>query len=127
MHEDSKHFPFGKETYELIGCGMEVLRELRGGLFEKPYENAMIVEFRIRGIPFQQQPSYRVHYKGVDVGKYVPDLVAYGQVIVDLKVIDRIGQNEIAQMLNYLRITRLPVGLILNFKHQDLEYKRVVL
>lgn len=127
MHEDSKHFPFGKETYELIGCGMEVLRELRGGLFEKPYENAMIVEFRIRGIPFQQQPSYRVHYKGVDVGKYVPDLVAFGKVIVDLKVIERIGQNEIAQMLNYLRITQLPVGLILNFKHQDLEYKRVVL
>lgn len=127
MDEDFKRFPLGKETYELIGCGMEVLRELRCGLYEKPYENAMLVEFRIRGIAFQQQPSYRVHYKGVDVGKYIPDLVAYGQVIVDLKVIERIGQNEIAQMLNYLRITQLPVGLILNFKHQDLEYKRVVL
>ena len=127
MDEDVKRFPLGRETYELIGCGMEVLSELKCGLFEKPYENAMIVEFRLRGIPFQQQPSYRVHYKGVDVGKYVPDLIAYGQVIVDLKVIDKIGQNEIAQMLNYLRITQLPVGLILNFRRPELEYKRVVL
>ena len=105
---------------------MEVLNELRHGLFEKPYENAMVVEFQLRGIPFVQQPSYRVHYKGVDVGNYVPDLIAYGQVSVDLKVIERIGQNEIAQMLDYLRITQLPVGLIMNFRRSELEYKRVV-
>jgi len=127
MEENYKRFPLGKETYDIIGCAMEVLSELRQGLFEKPYENAMIVEFKLRGIPFQQQPSYRVHYKGVDVGIYVPDLIAYGQVIVDLKVIERIGKNEIAQMLNYLRITQLPVGLILNFRRSELEYKRVVL
>lgn len=127
MDEDYRRFPLGKETYEIIGCAMEVLNELGSGLFEKPYENAMVVEFRLRGIPYKQQPPYLVQYKGENVGDYIPDLIAYNQIIVDLKVIDRIGRSEIAQMLNYLRITKLPVGLILNFKRQELEYKRVVL
>lgn len=127
MDEDYRRFPLGKETYEIIGCAMEVLNELGSGLFEKPYENAMTVEFRLRGIPYKQQPPYRVQYKGENVGDYIPDLIVCDQIIVDLKVIDQIGRNEVAQMLNYLRITKLPVGLILNFKRQELEYKRVVL
>lgn len=127
MIEDFKKFPLGRETYEIIGCAMEVLNELGHGYFEKPYENAMAVEFRLRGIPYKQQPPYRILYKGENVGDYIPDLIVYGQIIVDLKVIDQIGRNEIAQMLNYLRVTKLPVGLILNFKRQELEYKRVAL
>jgi len=127
MGEDHKRFPLGKETYDIIGCAMEVLNELGHGLFEKPYENAMTVEFRLRGIPYKQQPAYMVEYKGENVGDYIPDLIVCGQIIVDLKVIDQIGRSEVAQMLNYLRITKLPVGLILNFKRQELEYKRVVL
>lgn len=127
MEDDHKRFPLGKETYEIIGCAMEVLNELGCGLFEKPYENAMAVEFRLRGIPYKQQPPFRVQYKGEDVGDYIPDLIARDLIIVDLKVIEKIGRNEIAQMLNYLRITKLPIGLILNFKHQELEYKRVIL
>jgi GxxExxY protein len=57
----------------------------------------------------------------------VPDLIAFGSVIVDTKTIDRIADHERGQMLNYLRITRCQVGLILNFKHAKLEWQRVVL
>jgi len=116
-----------EETRRIIGCAMEVLNELGHGLLEKPYENALTVECRLKGIPFKQQPRYEVLYKGVNVGEYIPDLIAFDQVVVDTKVIDKITDSEIGQILNYLKITGLKVGLILNFKRQKLEWKRVVL
>jgi GxxExxY protein len=63
----------------------------------------------------------------VKVCEYVPDLIAYGKVVVDAKVIERITDHERGQMLNYLRVTRLPVGVILNFKRAKLEWERLVL
>ncbi|MCO5273839.1 MAG: GxxExxY protein [Flavobacteriales bacterium] len=116
-----------EEVYEVVGCAMEVLNTLGHGLLEKPYENAMVVELRERGIPFQQQPRFPVIYKSVHVGEYVPDLIAFGQVVVDAKVIEKIGNNEKAQIINYLKITGLRVGVLLNFKHAKLEWQRIVL
>jgi len=68
-----------------------------------------------------------VTYKTVVVSEYVPDLIAFGAVIVETKVIDRITDHERGQMLNYLRITGLEVGLILNFRRAKLEWERIVL
>jgi len=116
-----------KETQEIIGCAMEVLNELGHGFIEKPYENALVVEFGQRRIPIRQQRRYDILYKGVNVGTYVPDLIAFDAVVVDTKVIDRITDHEIGQMLNYLKLAGLKVGLIINFKRAKLEWKRVVL
>lgn len=118
---------FETETGAILNCAFEVLNELGHGLHEKPYENALCVEFGLREIPWCQQPRYDVRYKTVKVGEYAPDLIACGKVVVDTKVIERIGQHELAQMLNYLKITGMPVGLILNFKRSKLEWKRVIL
>jgi len=85
------------------------------------------VEFGVQGIPFKQQPRYQVFYKEVQVGEYVPDLVVLEGVGVDAKVIERIGDHEVGQMINYLKITGLQVGLIINFKYARLQWKRVVL
>jgi GxxExxY protein len=120
-------FPCKEETHEIIGCAFEALNELGHGLNEKLYENTLVVEFKRRSIAFDQQRRFEVLYKGQYVGEYIPDLIAYGTVVVDAKCIDRITDHERGQMLNYLRITRLPVGLILNFKHAKLEFERVVL
>jgi GxxExxY protein len=79
------------------------------------------------GDPFTKQERHRVMYKSEVVGEYVPDLVVQKQVIVDTKTIERITDHERGQMLNYLRITGLPVGVILNFKHARLEWERMVL
>ncbi len=106
---------------------MEVLNELGHGFIEKPYENALVVEFGCRQIPFRQQSRYDILYKGVNVGTYIPDLIAFESVVVDTKVIDRITDHEIGQMLNYLKLSGLKVGLIINFKRAKLEWKRVVL
>ncbi len=116
-----------EEVFQVVGCAMEVLNELGHGLLEKPYENALVVEFGLRGIPFRQQPYFDVLYKGVSVGEYIPDLITHGQLVVDTKVIDRITDHEIGQMMNYLKITGLKVGVIINFKHAKLEWKRIVL
>jgi GxxExxY protein len=116
-----------KEVYAVVGCAIEVLSVRGHGLHEKVYENCLCVEFRLRGIPFTQQERHQVLYKGELVGEYVPDLVVQQKLIVDAKTIDRITDHERGQMLNYLRITTLPVGIILNFKHARLEWERLVL
>jgi len=115
------------EVFRGVGCAIEVLNTLGHSLVEKPYENALVVEFLLRRIPFQQQPSFDVLYKGHKIGLFVPDLIAFNSLVVDTKVIEQITDHERGLMLNYLRITSLRVGVLLNFKHSKLEWQRVVL
>jgi GxxExxY protein len=115
------------EVFQIVGCAIEILNTLGHGLLEKPYENALVVEFDLSRIPFRQQPSFDVLYKGQKVGVFVPDLIAFDSVVVDIKVIERITDHERGLMLNYLRITGLRVGVILNFKHPKLEWERIAL
>jgi len=119
--------PNSKEVYEVVECAFEVLNELGSGLVEKPYENSLAVEFRLRDIAFTQQSQFDVLYKAVKVGKFIPDLIAFDKVIVDTKVIEKITNIERAQMLNYLKISGLETGVILNFKRPKLEWERIVL
>ena len=114
------------ETHQIIGSAMEVLNEIGHGFHEKIYENALVVEFGLRRIPVIQQPVFPVIYKSVIVGSYVPDLICFDQVVVDEKTIEEITDHEIGKMLNYLKVTNLQVGLLINFKHPKLEFKRVV-
>jgi GxxExxY protein len=116
-----------QEVYDVVGAAMEVHTALGRGLLEKPYENAMVVECGLWGIEIEQQKRFKVAYKDVEVGCYIPDLICFAQVIVELKTIESIANREMAQMLNYLSITGLQVGLLLNFKNPQLEWKRVVL
>jgi GxxExxY protein len=127
MNTNNDKLLLKEEVFQIVGCALEVLNELGHGLVEKPYENALVVEFGLRKIPFRQQPSFDVLYKGCKVGLFIPDLIAFDSVVVDTKVIDRITDHERGLMLNYLRITKLRVGVILNFKHPKLEWERIVL
>jgi GxxExxY protein len=111
----------------IVGCALEVLNSLGHGLHERPYENALVVEFGLKGVSIDQQSRFEILYKNVKVGEFIPDLIANRAVVVDAKVIDKITDLERGQMLNYLRITKLRVGLILNFKNPRLEWERIVL
>ena len=104
---------------------MEVLNELRPGLDERLYENALAIELVHRRHSIEQQKNYPVHYREQYVGKLVPDLIADGMVIVDPKVVSAFNDTHIAQMLGYLNITGLEVALLLNFKEAKLTWKRV--
>ncbi len=127
MDTNEEKLLFKDEVFQIIGCAIEVLNTLGHGIVEKPYENALAMEFALRQIPFKQQPAFDVLYKGQRVGAFVPDLVVFNSIVVDTKVIDRITDHERGLMLNYLRITNLRVGVILNFKHRKLEWERSVL
>ncbi|PIE91196.1 MAG: GTP-binding protein [Acidobacteria bacterium] len=127
MNTNGHELLLKKEVYQVVGCAMEVLNTLGHGLLEKPYENALIVELQQRGIPYVQQPRFPIIYKSVNVGEYIPDLIVFDKIIVDTKVVKKIGNNEKAQIINYLKITNLHVGLLLNFKHAKLEWKRMVI
>ncbi len=127
MDSDKHRFLYKEETHQIIGCSFDVLNELGHGLLEKPYENALGVELKLRNISYRQQARYNVIYKNHIVGEYIPDLIVFDKIVVDTKVIDTIENHEMGQMLNYLKITSLKVGLIINFRHSKLEYKRVVL
>jgi GxxExxY protein len=115
------------ETEKIIGFAFEVINEIGHGLHEKICENALTVLFKLNEIAFDQQRRFPVLFRGVEVGEFIPDLIAFGSVIVDTKVIDHFTDFERGKMLNYLRITKLRVGLLLNFKKPRLEFERVVL
>ena len=125
MDSSGKKLLFKNEVYQIVACAIEVLNTLGHGIVEKPYENALVVEFRTRQIPFRQQPIFDVLYKGSKVGLFVPDLIVFDAVVIDTKVIDRITDHERGQMLNYLQITGLKVGVILNFKRAKLEWEEL--
>jgi GxxExxY protein len=127
LHAPKMEFPLKAETHAIIGCAFDVLNELGHGLNEKCYENALTVEFKLRGIAFDQQRRFEVTYKGQRIGEFIPDLIVFGQVIVHAKVIEQITDREREQMMNFLRIAQLPVGLILNFKFARLGWERIVL
>ena len=115
------------ETYAIIGAAMEVHRELRNGFLEAVYQDALAVEFSMRGIAFEREKLLEVHYKGGMLPSfYKADFVCFGTVLVECKALQAIGGVEDAQVLNYLRITGLERAVLLNFGTRSLQYKRLV-
>ena len=127
MNADGRDELHVLETEKIIGCAFTVLNSIGHGFHEKPYEEALVVDFQYHGIPYVQQARYPIHYREVKIGEYIPDLIVFEKVVVDTKTIEKITDHEIGQMLNYLRVTGLQVGLILNFKHSKLQFRRVSL
>lgn len=115
----------GDLTEKIIGAAMTVLNELRPGLIEKLYENALVIELAAMGLRAEQQKQYPVRYKGHFIGKLIPDLIVEDKVIVDTQVVEAFAESLYAQMPGYLAITELPVGLLLNFKYHRLQWKRL--
>jgi GxxExxY protein len=115
------------EVFQIVGSALEVLNSLGHGLTEKPYERSLAVEFGLRGISYNLQSRFTVIYKETNVGDFIPDIIAYEKIIVEVKCIDRITNVERGQVINYLKITGLSVGVILNFRHAKLEWERIVL
>jgi GxxExxY protein len=117
------------EVYNVVGAAMEVYYQLGTGFLEAIYQEALEIELTRRGIPFESQKCLTLEYKGQPMKKgYVADLVCYGQIIIELKVVDRLTNIEVAQIINYLKVAKLHVGLLLNFGSLgQLEWKRYVI
>src|SRR5262245_64453452 len=114
-------------VYRIVGCALAVINRLGHGLREKAYERALCVEFRFQGIGYSQQKHYPVFYRGEQVDEFIPDLEIEDKILADAKTIETIGDEQRGQMLNFLRVSRKKVGVILNFKHRKLAWERIVL
>ena len=116
-----------QQTHAIIGAAMEVHRQLGPGFLEPVYQEALAIELAARAIPFQPQCELHVYYKGQKLTcSYKADFVCYESVIVELKALKAITGVEEAQLLNYLKATRLERGLLVNFGRPSLEFKRFI-
>jgi GxxExxY protein len=111
---------------KIIGAAMTVLNELKPGLDEKLYENALAIELRYMGHEVTQQARYDVFFRDQLIGTLVPDLIVDGLVIVDTKVTIGFSDAHVAKMIGYLAKTQLDLALLINFKDITLQWKRVV-
>ncbi len=112
-----KEILYEEVSKDIIGASMEVLNELKPGLDEKLYENAVVIELERRGHKVSQQESFPVHYKGHFIGRLIPDLIVDDLVVVDPKVVVAFNETHVAQMVGYLAKTGLKLALLLNFKN----------
>jgi len=119
--------PHESLTRRVIGAAFEVSNTLGCGFLEKVYENALTSELRSHGLSVAQQVPIRVVYKAETVGEYVADVIVEGAVLVEAKATPQDHPVYLAQTLNYLKATKLPVGLVLNFGQPRLSIRRVVL
>lgn len=119
---------FKKETYDIVGVAMIVHKELGGGFVESVYQEAFGIELLENNIPFEKEVKLQIHYKGNMLSKYfVADFVCYSDILVELKSSAAISDEHYAQVINYLKATKKPLGLLLNFGPKSLEFKRIIL
>ena len=113
----------------VIGCAIEVHKSLGPGLKERPYVYALCAALCSRGIKYERERTVPVSFQGVRVGKYIPDLIVANTVVVEVKSVDRLIPVFTSQVIAYLKVTQLRVGLILNFNGPRMVdgIKRVVL
>ena len=119
-------YPHADLTHQIIGAAIAVQKSLGPGLDEKLYESALCIELAHLGINFTQQPEYPVHYRDRFIGKLRPDLIAEESVIIEIKVAESFTPAHDSQLLSYLSITKLPIGLLLNFKVTPLGKRRLI-
>jgi len=117
---------YSEITGPVIGAAMEVHKILGHGFLESVYEEAFAIELDLRNISYKRQHSIDIFYKEKLAKHFVCDFIIEDVVVVELKALSQLGDIEKAQVLNYLRATKLPVGLLLNFGARSLEYKRFV-
>ncbi len=112
-------------TERIIGAFLEVSNTLGVGFLEKVYERALLRELHLQNLT-TRQATFSVTYKGACVGDYHPDILVEDTVIIELKCADRFSDQDLAQCLNYLRVTKLHLCLLVNFQKPTVEWKRVV-
>ena len=123
-----EHYLLEAETYEIIGCCMEVHSQLGVGFSEIVYKDALEHEFKRNHIPFAREVRYKVKYKDIILPhEFVADFVVFDSVILELKAVTDLSNEHFEQTLNYLAVSRMEVGLLINFRKPKLQYKRLIL
>ncbi len=119
---------YKEESYNIIGLCMEVHNNLGAGFLEIVYKDALEYEFRKANIPYEREKQYEVNYKGITLPhKFYADFVVMDKIILEIKAVQGIADNFVAQAINYLKVSNNRLALIANFGELKLQYKRIVL
>ena len=117
---------YEEETGKIIKACMNVFNELGSGFLEPVYQEALAIEFELQGIPFQREQKLEITYKGRKLNKeYYADFVCYNKIIVELKAISVLVKANQAQVINYLKATKMKIGLLVNFGSASLKWERI--
>ena len=115
-----------KKTYQIIGAAMEVHKQLGCGFLEAVYGDALALVFNNRNIPFEREKVFEINYKGTRLSHtYVADYVCFGNLIVELKAVDKLLDVHRSQVINYLHISNSPLALLINFGETSLKFERL--
>ncbi len=128
FYSKKEDFLLKEETYKIIGLAMEVYKTLGKGFLEIVYKDALEIEFNLAGIPFDREKQFKIDYKGIILKRfYTADFVIYDKIIIEVKSQKEVIGENYKQTINYLAVSKLNIGLILNFGEDSLKFKRVIL
>ena len=120
-------YPFAEFTYQIIGCAMDVHKELGPGFLEAVYHEALAIEMEQKGLLHSEEPEIQIQYKNrVLKKKYIPDFFVEDSVIVEIKALSRLTSIEESQVINYLKAGEMKIGLLINFGGPSLEFRRFI-
>ena len=120
---------YKEESYKIVGAAFNVYNKLGHGFLEAVYQEALELEFKKQGIPYEREKELKITYDGVELkATYKADFVCYGKIIVELKAVSYLEDSHRAQVYNYLHATGFKLGLLMNFGNTDeLEKERIVI
>ena len=120
-------FIYKEESYAIHGALFAVHRELGAGFLERVYQDALEYEFSARGIPYEREKKIQIMYKGKPLGEpYRADFVCYDKIIVELKALSELDGAHRAQVINYLKATKMKLGLLINFGETSAKVERIL-
>jgi len=123
----NEHFPHHEETYRLIGIAMEIHRIIGQGFLEIVYKDALEYELKIKGIKYEREKKYSIKYKDTILPhSFFADFVIADKIILEIKSKSAVAEQDYAQVLNYLAISKLTIGLIVNFHEKSLQHRRII-
>jgi len=123
--EKGEVLPYSELTSSILNCCFDVMKELGPGFLESIYKNALLIAMRQMGLQVEVEKPFEVMFRGNVIGRYRADLVVGKAVIVELKCCESLVREHQAQLFNYLKVSQLPVGLLVNFRRGKLEWKRL--
>ena len=112
---NADNYMYTELTEKIIGCAFKVYNQLGAGFLEKIYENALAIELKDAGLSAQQQYPIKVYYNEIVIGDYIADIVVEDRVIIELKAVNSLAKAHEVQLVNYLKATKIEVGLLINF------------
>jgi GxxExxY protein len=119
---------YRNESYLIIGCCMEVHKQLGCGFREAVYQEALEIELRKNSFFFEREKRLRIQYQGIFLKKgYSPDFICFDKIVVELKATAELTDIHMAQLFNYLKVSNLRLGLLINFGTPTLQYKRFII